>query len=249
MDDLLTTRQVINILKVDRITIYRMLQDGRIKGVKIGDQWRFQRGEVDRILGVEPNAPEIILPKTEPSSFPTHCVQTVQDLFSEIGQVSALVIDAEGEPVTEISHACRFCQIIQQDLPGKAACRTSWQDIAKQSKGGSRYFTCHAGIQYISAPIKDNGKIAGFFLAGEFHWQALDKQEEIDRTQRISSVLNIPVETLSQAVGTIPVIENEKHARVESWPTAAAQAVQSILTERLGFMGRLKQIADLTKIQ
>jgi excisionase family DNA binding protein len=37
----LTTRQVQNILQVDRITIYRMLQDGRLKGVKIGQQWRF----------------------------------------------------------------------------------------------------------------------------------------------------------------------------------------------------------------
>ena len=34
MTDLLTTRQVQDILKVDRITIYRMLQDGRLKGVK-----------------------------------------------------------------------------------------------------------------------------------------------------------------------------------------------------------------------
>ena len=44
MDVLLTTREVLDMLKVDRITIYRMLQDGRIKGVKIGQQWRFARG-------------------------------------------------------------------------------------------------------------------------------------------------------------------------------------------------------------
>ena len=249
MDDLLTTRQVINILKVDRITIYRMLQDGRIKGVKIGDQWRFQRAEVDRILGVDPTAPEPIQPKTDTSGFPTHCVQTVQDLFSDIGQVSALVIDAEGEPITQISHSCRYCQIIQQNLPGQAACRASWKEIAKQSKSGSRYFTCHAGLQYISAPILNNEKIAGYFLTGEFHWQTPDPREEVDRSQRIASTLDIPVETLSQAVRTIPIIDPEKHTRVEGWPVAAAKAIQTILQERLGFIDRLKQIADLTKIQ
>jgi excisionase family DNA binding protein len=53
MTDLLTTRQVQEILKVDRITIYRMLQDGRLKGVKIGQQWRFARREVERLLQQE----------------------------------------------------------------------------------------------------------------------------------------------------------------------------------------------------
>ena len=81
MDVLLTTREVLDILKVDRITIYRMLQDGRIKGVKIGQQWRFARGEVERIAGGNNYTLEPIQPKTDPG-IPTHCVQTIQDLFS-----------------------------------------------------------------------------------------------------------------------------------------------------------------------
>jgi len=234
MDDLLTTREVLDILKVDRITIYRMLQDGRIKGVKIGQQWRFPRNEVDRFVGGNLSASEPIQTKTEHNGFPTHCVQTIQELFSEIGQVSALVIDSEGEPLTEISHPCRYCQIILQSLPGQAACRASWKEFA--------------GIQYISAPFFDNGKIMGYFLAGEFYWQAPNIHEETERTQRLSSALNIPVETLSQSTSTIPVIETEKHSRVEAWPAAASRAVQTILQERLGFIDRLKQIADLTKI-
>jgi excisionase family DNA binding protein len=247
MEDLLTTRQVLDILQVDRITIYRMLQDGRIKGVKIGQQWRFPRGEVDRILGGNQPSPESIQPKTDPSSFPTHCVQTIQDLFSEVGQVSALVIDSEGLPLTEISHPCRYCQIILQSLPGQAACRASWKEFAKQSSAGSRYFTCHAGIQYISAPIVDNEKNIGYFLTGEFYWQPPNSHEEDERAQRLATMLNLSQETLSQAANTIQVIETEQHARVEAWPKAAARAVQTILRERLGFIERLQQIADLTK--
>ena len=49
MDNLLTTRQVQDRLKVDRITIYRMLQDGRLRGVKIGQQWRFPEKEIERL--------------------------------------------------------------------------------------------------------------------------------------------------------------------------------------------------------
>ena len=50
-DTLLTTRQVQELLRVDRITVYRMLNDGRLKGVKIGQQWRFPAREVERLLG------------------------------------------------------------------------------------------------------------------------------------------------------------------------------------------------------
>ena len=248
MEDLLTTRQVLSILKVDRITIYRMLQDGRIKGVKIGQQWRFPRSEVERIVG-SPIAPsELPKPEVNSTNFPTHCVQTVQDLFSEVGQISALIVDPEGEPLTEVSHPCRFCQIIRQNPGGQQACRASWKGFTHQSTTGSRYFTCHAGIQYISAPILDQEKLVGYFLVGEFYWQTPNPQEETERIQRLANAYSLSVETLQQAAHTVPVIPSEQQSRIETWPSTAARGVQSILTERSMFMERLQQIADLTQI-
>ncbi|MCA9947998.1 MAG: helix-turn-helix domain-containing protein, partial [Anaerolineales bacterium] len=38
MEDLLTTRQVQELLQVDRTTVYRMRKDGRLTGVKVGQQ-------------------------------------------------------------------------------------------------------------------------------------------------------------------------------------------------------------------
>ncbi|HVP21726.1 MAG TPA: PocR ligand-binding domain-containing protein [Anaerolineaceae bacterium] len=250
MEDLLTTRQVLNILKVDRITVYRMLQDGRIKGVKIGQQWRFPRKEVDRILNADQTEREIIQPRpqTRSGSFPTHCLQTIQDLFSFVAQVSSMIIDSEGNPLTEISQPCRYCKIILQSLPGLAACQESWKEIAKRSNTGSRYFTCHAGLQYISAPIIDKEKTVGYFLVGEFYWQAPSEHEVLDRAQALASGHNLSQATLSQAANTIPVIEKDQHSRVESWPIAAARAVQTILQERTSLIDRLQQIADLSKI-
>lgn len=97
MEELLTTRQVQDLLKVDRITIYRMLQDGRLKGVKIGQQWRFPRSEVERLLGratPEPASQAMDLA----TGFPTHCVQTIQDLYAEVSGLSAVVLDLRAIP-------------------------------------------------------------------------------------------------------------------------------------------------------
>ena len=252
MNDLLTSRQVQEILKVDRITIYRMLNDGRLKGVKIGQQWRFHLSEVERMLGINTPAVENF-PTSSDSNFPTHCVQTIQDLFAEVSQISAVVIDMEGNPLTQISHPTNFCQILLSSPIGANACRSSWQAFARDSVtadgvAGSKFFTCYAGLHYIGAPIMEKDTQIGMFLAGQFYWQPADPREEAERIRRLASAHKVPLQNLQDAAQKIPVIAPDQHPRAEAWPFTAARAVQSILHERLGFMERLQQIANLTQL-
>jgi excisionase family DNA binding protein len=248
MDNFYTARQVQELLKVDRITVYRMLQDGRLKGVKIGQQWRFPKREVERLLSGE------CIPDGTDSSeaspvFPVHCVQTIQTLFSDVSQISALVLDDDGAAVTHISRPCEFCQLIQANPAGLKACQDSWRALALQrQKSASQYFTCHAGLQYIVSPVFDNGEVAGFFLAGEFYWQVPALAEEKERVQNLAAVYGLPVEDLLNSARNIPVISQEQHTQVTAWTASAAGAVQSILRERAGFIQRLQKIADLTQI-
>jgi excisionase family DNA binding protein len=252
VNDLLTTRQVQDILKVDRITIYRMLQDGRLKGVKIGQQWRFHLNEVERLIGN--HLPEVESASANPDqSFPTHCVQTIQDLFADVSQISAVVIDMQGNPLTRISHSTKFCQIILSTDSGIQACRATWQSFARDSAavkgaGSSKFFTCHAGLHYIGAPIYEKEHQIGLFLAGQFYWQSPDPREEAERIRRLAVTHNLSLQELQDAAREIPVIEPAQQSRVEAWPFTAARAVQSILTERIGFVDRLQQIANLTQL-
>jgi excisionase family DNA binding protein len=257
MNDLLTTRQVQEILQVDRITVYRMLQDGRLKGVKIGQQWRFPQREVDRMTGAIPPVADA-LPVAPDSGFPTHCVQTIQDLFAEVSQISALVVDMDGNPLTQVSHPTDFCQMLFATESGKNSCQASWKSFARDSlmisgkngemTPGAKFFTCQAGLQYIGAPIFDKDTQVGLFLAGQFYWQAPDPREEAERTRRLAAAHDLPMEDLLAAAREIPVIDPSQHARVEAWPFTAARAIQSILHERLCFVERLQQIASLTQL-
>jgi excisionase family DNA binding protein len=257
MDDLLTTRQVQEILKVDRITVYRMLNDGRLKGVKIGQQWRFPAREVERMIGS--NVPiETEAPANSDPNFPTHCVQAIQDLFAEISQISAVVVDMQGNPLTEMSHPTRFCQMLLSSPGGANACRTSWQSFARDSVDingadgqiteGARFFACQSGLQYIGAPIFDKDQQIGLFLAGQFYWQAPDPREEAERVRRLAGAFHLPLEALQEAEREVPIIDPAQHARVETWPFTAARAIQSILHERFCFVERLQQIANLTQL-
>ncbi|MFC1735077.1 ATPase, T2SS/T4P/T4SS family [Candidatus Hydrogenedentota bacterium] len=59
-EDLLDMSQAIAMLKTTRPTFYRWLRSGKIKGMKVGRQWRFHREDIERFLRGE--GPRIDLP-------------------------------------------------------------------------------------------------------------------------------------------------------------------------------------------
>jgi excisionase family DNA binding protein len=248
MEDLFTTHQVQDILKVDRITIYRMLQDGRLKGVKIGHQWRFNRQEVERLLKGEAQAGSELSKPLSDASFPTHCVQAVQNLFSDVSQISSRLVDMQGNLLTEPSGSCEFCKLMTNSPSGFNACQSSWQSFIQQSIKGVQHYTCHAGLEYVGAPIMDNGEQIGLLLTGEFYWQAPAEPKEAERVHQLATLHQISIEKLQSAAHRIPVITGERHTQVETWPMSVSHAIQSILVERTGFIQRLQQIANLTQI-
>jgi len=58
--ELITMQEAIAILKTTRPTFYRWLRTGKIKGMKIGRQWRFYRDDIERFL--KGQAPRVDLP-------------------------------------------------------------------------------------------------------------------------------------------------------------------------------------------
>ncbi len=245
MDDLLTAKQVQEILKVDRITVYRMLKDGRLKGVKIGQQWRFSQQDVDHLLSGNGDQPAGQAPG---NGFPTHCVQTIQELFADVSQMPALVVDAQGQPLTQASGACGLCQALQASESGRAMCQAAWRSFFEQSAAGGTRFTCPDGLAYTGAPILDRDEQIALFLVGPFQWQAPDPGEQAAHLERLAKTHGVSLARLKDAAAQLIVIRPEDRTSVEGWAFKAAHAVHSILHERVGFVARLQQIANLTQM-
>ena len=63
--DILDMKQAIKLLKTTQPTFYRWLREGKVKGMKVGRQWRFNRDDIERFMrGEEPqvNIPSDINP-------------------------------------------------------------------------------------------------------------------------------------------------------------------------------------------
>lgn len=249
MDDFLTARQVQEILKVDRITVYRMLNDGRLKGSKIGQQWRFSRRDVDAMLNPASSAgPAGMSDAAAEINFPTHCVQTIQDLYCEVGQISALVVDLQGRPLTQVSHPSPLYEALIESASAQQAFAADWAAMASGLLNGSRFFNDHTGMCHAAIAIHDKDKPAAIFLSGQFYWHPPAAPEQAERVRKLAAAHSVDEATLAEAAAAVQVIELAQHGRVEAWPQAAARAIESILRERVGFIDRLQRIADLTQI-
>ena len=103
MANYLTTKQLQEILQVDRTTIYRMADSGRVPAVKVGNQWRFPQDEIDTWLqsqngGTNGNE-RAAAPASRPALrkvLPLECVQLIQDTFADVLGVMILITDLEG---------------------------------------------------------------------------------------------------------------------------------------------------------
>jgi excisionase family DNA binding protein len=57
--EILTVEEAAARLKVEANTVRRMLKSGRLRGRKLGKAWRIPESELQRVVGLAPDAPSI----------------------------------------------------------------------------------------------------------------------------------------------------------------------------------------------
>ena len=251
MDDLLTSKELQELLKVDRTTVYRMLKDGRLTGIKIGEQWRFSRDEVNALLSgsPSPNPSPASAGPVPASNLPLHCVQRLQNVFAEVAGTGAVTTTPNGEPLTEMSNSCRFCSLILASESGRRACIASWSKLAEQVAPEPQFATCHAGLQYTRARIELNGRLEAVLICGQFYAEAPTPDEEAARIQHLAEQYGLDPQALTEAAREIGVLDEYKRARIGAWLQSVAHTFEEIGYERAELMGRLQRIAEMSTLQ
>jgi excisionase family DNA binding protein len=248
MEALLSAKQVQELLNVDRTTIYRMLKDGRLTGVKVGQHWRFSIQEVNDLLSS--GAVRAVDSGTPASAnvLPLHCMQPVQDVFAEIAQVGSVTTDKDGKPLTNISNSCDFCKLILGSSEGRQACIASWSQLAGRKAAAPEFTSCHAGLQYARARIELGGELIAILVAGQFYVEAPDAENEAVRLRALAGKYQIDETLLTQATARIPVLDDRKIPQISGWLERVAYTFEQISAERATFMDRLRQIAEMSVI-
>jgi excisionase family DNA binding protein len=253
VDDLLTTKQLQRLLQVDRITIYRMLNDGRLRGFKVGGQWRFSRREIEQWLFEQRadldlmEAPLAAGADLMPSlqALPLSCIQTIQAVFAEALDIAAVTTDLDGIPLTDISNSCDFCNLILSTPEGHARCAASWK------RGHSGQFqSCHAGLLCASLAIVVGGQRVAITAGCQFTTQL---PEEIDHgwlsgLPTLAAGLGLDERELRDAAGSVQVMSQERLSHISRLLRRVVDTFSEIGQERLSLLSRLQHIAEISSI-
>jgi len=245
MSDFLTAKQVIDLLKIDRTTLYRMLREERIKGVKIGSHWRFAKEEVDVIIG---RARPSEIKKSQPLKeiLPLHCIEPIQEVFADIAQVASLTTDPDGIPLTKTSNSCNFCNLIQSSEKGKEGCFKSWQNLKLKNDGNPKFNKCHAGLNYSGSVIKLGEREIAKLVAGQFFTKRPIESQLKNRVKKLAKEYNLPEDELFKSAKEIPVLDKRTGSLIGKWIIKVSKSFERMGLERKELINRLKNIAEIS---
>ena len=260
MTDLLTTTQVQDLLQVDRTTIYRMVESGRLPAIRVGKQWRFSRPEIERWLGtaaslVRPAATTVAVRRaplqngdlTLGDLLPATCTQLIQDAFADILGVMMVVTDMQGQPVTEISNPCGFYAALSQGPDALSQCVRTWQELAAIPSMEPRFHPSEMGLLCARGLIRMGRELKGMVVIGGIApevWPTdLEQLACLAETFGLSPAY---VAANADAVYRLDKAAQEKALRSIQ---RIADIFSHIAEDRNALCGRLQTIASLTSLQ
>jgi excisionase family DNA binding protein len=253
VDDLLTTRQLQDLLQVDRITIYRMLSDGRLHGFKVGGQWRFSRQEIEAWLQEQQSGPIGFntLPQhddaTGPISqaLPLSCVQAIQDVCAEALDIAAVTTDLDGGSLSIVSNSCEYCRLILTSDEGQRRCAAAWRRV-----DDSQVHHCHAGLLCVSAPVVMGGRRVAITVGCQFATVLDDGAPHLwhTRVPLVAADLSLAEGDLRAAAGSVRVIPEAHLQRISRLIVRVADTFSEIGQERLALLNRLQHIAEMSRL-
>ena len=183
---LLNARQVQNMLHIDRSTVYRMAEDGRLPAIKVGRQWRFPADRIADLIQDDPGSlrfaaipaddahsadvmtflpPDGAMPATVDVFF-VQAAEAVLAVAGELLGVMMVVTDMNGHPLTAVANPCDWFADRAEDPEVVSACTVEWQSMADDPDFAPRFRTGVLGFQCARAFIRSGTCLIGMVLAG-----------------------------------------------------------------------------------
>jgi excisionase family DNA binding protein len=255
-DKLLTTREVVDLLRLDRVTIYKMVKDGELPALRLGGQWRFSEGALGEWLDGRRGEARAELASRDPAPptaelkltdvVPLQTLQMLQNQFSELLGVSSFVTDPDGQPLAPCSRCSRFCRLVHTRPAGMSACQASWREIAQSDEEGAAVHTCHASIQYASAPVIVSGRRMGMVTAGQFLTEPPEPAAFAALAAETGARLGVDGAALAQTMDSIELVSHERALQITNLLATIANAISGIGYQSYQVRQTLAQIAQLT---
>ncbi len=254
MPDFLTTRQLQDILRVDRTTIYRMVDAGHLPAVRVGNQWRFEREEIEMWLqgqsGVTPLKPDNghLPASAEPIEarhlFPVECLQMIQDSFADVLGVMIVLTTLDGRPITQPSNACGLFLAAESSPTGRSRCLELWVRLGQEPGLTPRFQSSHLGLLCARGMIRVGNEIRAMLVVGGIVPD--DWPPSAEAVDRMAADLDLDPELIRRHLHAVHRLSHAEQARALQYVQRIADIFAHIANERNQLMGKLRRIAEIT---
>jgi LytS/YehU family sensor histidine kinase len=134
-------------------------------------------------------------------------LQQIQDRFAEATGLAAIIVDDEGEPVTESSNFSSLCSLVRSTEEGKEAC-LNYSIPFKEAKSKEKpsIYNCHLGFIDLVAPIIVADECFGAIKCGQILPREANEEMITQVRERLSElgIADIEVEDLLKEMKQAP---------------------------------------------
>jgi excisionase family DNA binding protein len=218
MTNFLTSQEMQAMINVDRSTVYRMAEDGRLPAVKVGRQWRFPSDRVAELLGVRPARDDS---RAEPTSggvrpleqlLVPEVAQSIADLIGDTFGVMAVITDMHGRPLTVVANPCGYYASIA-DHPGAAdACLTEWRQFAAEPHVAPRFVRTHLGFLCARTFVWVDLRPVGMIVVGGVKPSVWPPPPE--QVRALADELGVPADGVLAAVDLTWELDDDQRRRL-----------------------------------
>ena len=219
----LTARDVQELIRVDRSTIYRMAESGRLPAIKIGRQWRFPSDAIHEWLGSTPPDGGDTLPRSG--------AQDVADLFAELYGVMVIVTDIAGNPLTNVSNPCGYFTAVSGEASALERCVTEWKALGDQYDFEPRLRPSHLGFLCTRAFIRVGNELAGMVISGGIAPD--DWPPSAAEIETIAVESQIPVTTVENSIDDVHRLDPSEQERLLTGIPILAKHLSRIATDQI----------------
>jgi len=210
----LTTRDLQDLIRVDKSTIYRMAEAGRLPAIKVGRQWRFPEEAVMAWLGASASgdgeavrAIAGLADRLAPS-----VAGAIADLAADAMGVMVVITDMEGHPLTEVSNPCGLFRAVSENPAVLARCVETWAHYGAVPDLVPRFGPSDFGFLCARSFIRSGTELLGMVIAGGVapaQWPPTD-----DGIASIAAVFGLPVAVVAGHIDEVYELTQEERVHV-----------------------------------
>lgn len=159
--------------------------------------------------------------------FDVDMLQRMQDAFSNMTGLAAVITDANGVAVTKGSNFTDFCSLYTRANPiGCMRCQECDKRGAELAlkAGASVPYYCHVGLMDFAAPIMAGNRMIGCFVGG----QVLTDTPDIIKVMQSAGELRIDLIKYLQAVMKVKILDKDTIERHASFLYTLTDIISSI---------------------